>query len=177
MRSPVDGDTVLKLLAELGKNCRGPGSVYITGGSSAVVIGWRETTIDVDLKFQPEPPGVFERIPRLKNELNVNIELAAPDDFVPALPGWKERSQWIATHNEVDFHHFDFYTQALSKLERDHTKDRTDVAEMVAAGLVEPGKLLDLFSGLSPDQFSRYPAIEPESIELAINQLIERHEH
>ncbi|MEM7394698.1 MAG: DUF6036 family nucleotidyltransferase, partial [Verrucomicrobiota bacterium] len=127
----MNGETVLKLLKELGKNCRGPGVVYVTGGGSAVIVGWRETTIDVDLKFQPEPAGIFDAIPRLKNELNLNIELAAPDDFVPALPGWKERSQWIATHQEVDFFHFDFYTQALSKIERGHSKDRADVAEMV----------------------------------------------
>jgi len=176
MRDPVTGETVLKLLEALGGNCRGSGVVYITGGSSAVVIGWRESTIDVDLKFQPEPPGVFDSIPTLKHQLNVNIELAAPDDFVPALPGWQERSPWIVTHNEVDFRHFDFYTQALSKLERDHTKDRADVAEMVRGGLVIPRRLLDLFSELSPEQFSRYPAIEPGSIESAIHQLIEHHD-
>ena len=136
-----------------------------------MLIGWRQTTIDVDLKFHPEPAGIFEKIPELKNELNINIELAAPDDFVPALPGWKDRSQWIVTHNQVDFYHFDFYTQALSKLERDHAKDRSDVAEMIAADLVEPKKLLELYQQLTPEQLGRYPAIEPESVLASILSL------
>jgi hypothetical protein len=28
--------------------------VYLTGGSTAVIEGWRETTIDVDLRFEPD---------------------------------------------------------------------------------------------------------------------------
>ena len=58
MRDPVTGETVLELLEKLGKSCRGPGTVYITGGSSAVVLGWRETTIDVDLKAVEFWPGL-----------------------------------------------------------------------------------------------------------------------
>lgn len=171
MRDPVSGAMVLELLRELGEKSRGPGAVYITGGTSAVVLGWRETTIDLDLKFLPEPEGVFELLPRLKNTRNVNIELAAPDDFVPALSGWKERSQWIATFDRVDIFHFDFYTQALSKLERDHAKDRTDVAAMVGTGLVDPAKLLDFYDQLPPEQLNRYPSIEPESLRTSIVRL------
>jgi hypothetical protein len=176
MRDPVSGEKVLQLLEELGCQCRGPGTVYITGGSSAVVMGWRTTTIDVDLKFLPEPEGIFEVLPRLKNTRNVNIELAAPDDFVPALPGWQERSRWIATFNRVDFRHFDFYTQVLSKLERDHAKDRIDVAAMVETGLVDPATLLELYDRLTPDQLNRYPAIEPDSVRAAVVRLGEKDE-
>ena len=79
----------------------------ITGGGresnswllvSAVLMGWREMTLDVDLKADPEPAGFFEALPRLKDELDINIELASPDQFVPALPGWVERSPFIADH-------------------------------------------------------------------------------
>ena len=31
-----------------------------------------------------------------KDTLDVNVELAAPDQFIPALPGWRERSEFIA---------------------------------------------------------------------------------
>ena len=44
---------------------------------------WRETTIDLDLTFDPEPAGVFEAIPALKRELQVHVELAASSDFRP----------------------------------------------------------------------------------------------
>lgn len=172
MRDPVDGSTILQLLEEIGKECRGPGTVYLTGGSSAVLLGWRETTIDLDLKFLPEPEGIFDALPGLKNRRRVNIELAAPDDFVPALPGWKERSRWIAKHRGVDFLHFDFYTQALSKLERDHSKDRIDVAAMVDGRLVVPSELLALYDQLTPGELNRYPAIEPASLRAAIVRLM-----
>ena len=55
------------------------------GDASAVLIAWRETTVDVDLKLAPEPNGVFAAIADAKAMLNINVELAAPDDFIPPL--------------------------------------------------------------------------------------------
>jgi len=51
-------------------------------------LGWRETTIVVDLKFDPEPAGVFDAIPALKRSLHLNVELACPSDFLPPLDQW-----------------------------------------------------------------------------------------
>lgn len=96
---------------------KGPGKVYLTGGASAVLFGWRNNTVDADLKLEPEPPGIFEAIRDLKDKLDMNIELASPDQFIPPLPGWEERSRHIADYNRVQFYHFDFYAQALSKIE------------------------------------------------------------
>ena len=47
----------------------------------------RDATIDVDLKLDPEPRGIFDAIVCAKNALEVNLELASPDDFMPALSG------------------------------------------------------------------------------------------
>jgi hypothetical protein len=49
-------------------------------------LGWRDSTIDVDLSFDPEPDGVFDAIPALKRELSINVELASPLDFIPEVP-------------------------------------------------------------------------------------------
>lgn len=57
---------VRQLMRMLGKEARGPGRVYLVGGASAVLIGWRNATVDVDLKLAPEPPGVFQAIARAK---------------------------------------------------------------------------------------------------------------
>jgi hypothetical protein len=160
MRDRVTEETLMRFAEKLGTGARGPGRVYLTGGATAVLMGWRDTTIDLDLKLDPEPAGVFEMIAKLKDELSVNVELAAPDDFVPALPGWEGRSRWIATFGEVDFYHYDFYGQVLSKVERDLEKDRGDVAAMIAAGLVDPKRLLELFEQVESDVL-RYPAIDP----------------
>ena len=53
MREIANKERTLALLKHLGQQAKGPGCVYLTGGSSAVIIGWREETIDVDLKCDP----------------------------------------------------------------------------------------------------------------------------
>jgi hypothetical protein len=81
------GDTTLprieQFMSELGRAVRSPGRVYFTGGVTAVLLGWRQMTMAVDLKVDPEPLGFFESLPWLKEEININIELAAPDHFIP----------------------------------------------------------------------------------------------
>ena len=59
--------------------------IYLTGGSTAVLEGWRESTIDVDLRFEPEADELLRALPALKESLGVNIELASPTDFFSPL--------------------------------------------------------------------------------------------
>jgi len=54
MRPPVDDNAIRTLARELGRIARAPVRIYLTGGSSAVIEGWRRATIDVDLRFEPE---------------------------------------------------------------------------------------------------------------------------
>lgn len=158
-RGESDAAKVRELMRRLGREARGAGRVYLVGGASAVLVGWRETTVDVDLKLDPEPPGVFEAIARAKEALDMNIELAAPDDFIPPLPDWRQRSVFVARHGEVEFLHYDFCAQALAKLERGHGQDLRDVSAMIARDLVRPDLLAQLFDAIAPD-FPRYPAID-----------------
>ena len=162
MREPTEAARVTDLMKRLGAESRGPGRIYLVGGASAVLLGWRAATVDVDLKLDPEPAGVFEAVARAKNALNINVELAAPDDFMPALPGWRERSLFIDRHGSVDFFHYDFYAQALAKVERGHERDLLDIDAMHRQGLIEPDRLTALFSEIEP-ALIRYPAIEPAS--------------
>ena len=163
MRREVSTAEKVRLLMRwLGEAARGPGRVYLVGGASAVLVGWRETTVDVDLKLAPEPPGVFQAIAQAKETLNMNIELAAPDDFIPPLPNWRERSPFVAQHGSVAFFHYDFHAQALAKIERDHEQDRGDVRAMHRHGLIEGRALAELFDAIQPDM-PRYPAIDAAS--------------
>ena len=66
------------------------GVCYLVGGATAVLTGWRSTTIDVDLKLVPEQDAVLRAIPRLKDELQINVELASPGDFIPLPEGWQD---------------------------------------------------------------------------------------
>ena len=159
MRREVTAGDVRRLMVEFGKELREETSVYLVGGTTAVLLGWRASTIDIDLKIIPDSEA-YAAIARLKEALDVNIELASPDDFLPPLPGWRERSPFIAREGKVSFHHFDFYSQALSKIERGFQKDLEDVREMVRRGLVEPSKALDLHRAIEP-QLVRFPSIDP----------------
>jgi hypothetical protein len=96
MRPPVDGQGIRALARELGRIARGSVRIYLTGGSTAVLEGWRETTMDVDLRFEPEVDELLRALPELKERLGVNIELVSPPDFVPELPGWRERSPFVS---------------------------------------------------------------------------------
>lgn len=127
-----------------------------------MLLGWRDTTLDVDLKLEPEAAGVFEAIRDAKEEIGINIELAAPDDFIPPLPGWRERSEFIGTFGRVEFRHYDFYAQTLAKIERGHAQDVEDVRNMFARGLVEPTRLRELFEQIA-SELDRYPAIDAQA--------------
>ncbi|MDQ6776556.1 MAG: hypothetical protein M3071_10165 [Actinomycetota bacterium] len=145
--------------------------IYLTGGATAVLEGWRSSTIDVDLRFEPESDELLRALPSLKESLDVNIELASPPDFIPELPGWRDRSPLLFRDGNVDIHHFDPYSQALSKIERDFTQDRGDVRELIERGLVEPARLRELFEAIEPEIF-RYPAIDPPTFRRKLNQAL-----
>ena len=167
---------LLEFLHRLGEKASTPGKCYLTGGTSAILIGWRDTTIDIDLKFDPEPSGVFESIPKLKHELSVNIELASPDDFIPALPHWRERSQFIGSFGNIEVFHYDFVAQALSKIVRGHDRDLTDVREMLARRLTDEASIRASFDLIRPS-ICRYPALDEGSIALAIDEFFSRGPH
>ena len=145
----------------IGRHATGPGTVYFTGGASAILEGWRLGTVDVDLKLEPEPPGVFQAIARLKNELRVNIELAAPDQFLPALKDWRAHSKFIERQGSVDFYHYDFRAQALSKLSRGRNRDLQDVGAMIDRALVTRQDIAEAFEEIRP-QLIRFPGLDAE---------------
>src|SRR5690606_8007437 len=62
MRQPLDPDRLRRVLEALGRACRGPGTLYLTGGVTALLEGWRAATIDVEVKLDPEPEGMFAAI-------------------------------------------------------------------------------------------------------------------
>lgn len=171
MRLETNAEKVRRLMEAVGRAARGSGRVYLTGGATAVLEGWRDTTVDVDLKLDPEPAGIFEALRSLKDELDLNVELASPDDFIPALPGWRERSRFIGTFGPVTFFHYDLYGQALSKIARGHARDLDDVAQMFARGLVDRAELLRLFEAIEP-QLIRYPSIDPEVLRQKVKKAI-----
>jgi hypothetical protein len=95
MREPVNSTLVRRFMRDLAVRSNASGRVYLTGGASAVLLEWCDTTVDIDIKIQPEDDRVLRAIPELKEKLLINIELASPADFIPPLPSWEERSPFI----------------------------------------------------------------------------------
>lgn len=171
MREQVTSERLQEFMKVLGDRVTQPIRIFLVGGSTAVMLGWRDTTIDIDLKVIPESDESLQLFAKLKERLDVNIELASPDDFIPELPGWEARSTFIAQLAKVTFLHYDFYAQALAKLERGHDSDLSDVRQLFRAELINPQKLMDLFSQIE-DQLFRYPAINPSSFRRAVEVAI-----
>lgn len=158
-------------MRELAIDSRAAGRIYLTGGASAVLLDWRDSTVDIDIKILPEDDRVLRAIPALKERLDLNIELASPADFIPPLPGWEERSPFISREGTLSFHHYDFYAQCLAKIERDHRKDQADVRMMLESGLVEPRRLLELFEAIEGEIY-RYPAVDASSFRRAVESTV-----
>lgn len=171
MRPPVDEPRIRALADALARVARGPVRIYLTGGATAVLEGWRAATIDVDLRFEPEADELLRALPELKNRLAINIELASPPDFIPELPGWRERSPLVFTVGTVAVCNFDPYSQALSKIERGFEQDLSDVRMMITSGLVEPARLRELYETIEPELY-RYPAIEPPAFRRKVDRAL-----
>lgn len=145
----------------VGRAAQREGVCYLVGGSSAVLLGWRQTTVDVDVRFEPEQDEVMRELQRIKLELRINVEIASPGEFIPLPAGWEERSLPAGREGRLTFRHFDFYSQALAKLERGHAQDLEDVAAMRERALIDPDELLRSFEEIEP-QLYRFPAISAE---------------
>lgn len=173
MREAVTADRIRLLMKRLGSAAKESVRIYVTGGATAILQGWRSSTVDVDLKMVPERDELFRAIPGLKEELHVNIELASPPDFIPALPGWEDRSLFIAREGRAEWFHFDPYSQALAKIERWHPRDLEDVERLIRSGFVEPARLREFFEAIKP-QLIRYPAIDQASFARRVEEVVRR---
>ena len=174
MREQLTAESLQSFIEALAAAAREPARVYLVGGATAVLLGWRTSTIDVDLKIIPESDEILRSLPLLKEKLKINIELASPDDFIPPLPGWQERSKFIQQAGKLSFYHYDFYAQALAKLERRHQLDRADIERLFENKLIDPSKLLQLFLVIE-GELHRYPQVDPKSFRESVERAVKIH--
>lgn len=172
MRELANANRLQRFMDALAPEADQEVAVFLTGGATAVLLGWRESTVDADIIIVPESDRLYRALPRLKEELHLNVEIASPAHFIPELPGWRERSLFIARKGRVSFFHYDPYAQALAKIERAHAKDLADVAELLRRGLVDPARLRQLFEAIVPLLY-RYPAVDPPSFRRRLDHALE----
>jgi hypothetical protein len=167
VRELADERRIRAFMRALGAEADADGAAYLTGGATAVLHGWRQSTLDVDLVFVPESERLLRAIPRLKDELRLNVELASPAHFIPVPAGWADRSVFAAREGRLTFYHYDPYSQALAKLERGHAQDLADVRALVASGLVDPARAVAYLDEIEP-LLHRFPAVDPRSFRAAV---------
>ena len=176
MRRLVDPVRLRQVLEAFGRACRGSGVLYLTGGATALLEGWRDSTVDIGLKLDPEPEGAFAAIARIKEELDVNVELASPADFLPELGDWRRESRFVGRFGPIEVRHYDFRAQALSKLARGFERDMTDVRAMLGRGLVTCDGLRAAFDEMMP-RLERFPRVDPRVLIFRLGEICGVAEH
>jgi hypothetical protein len=69
MRELTDAPRLRRFMQSLGKEADREGRVYFTGGATAVLLGWRPTTIAADISIVPESDRLLRALPGLKETL------------------------------------------------------------------------------------------------------------
>jgi hypothetical protein len=71
----------------------------------------------------------------------------------------------------LEFFHYDFALQALSKLERGHAQDLKDVTSFMRGGHITADELRSKFQQIKPGLL-RYPALDPQQFEQKIEDFL-----
>jgi len=176
MRQRVGQQEIEQFLVQVGRT-RLPGRLYLVGGAAMVHRGIRPgQTLDIGIQITVDPANLTAQVAQLKQQLNMNIEFASPADFMPLPAQWETRSQFIKRYGQVDTFYFDWYSIAISKMQRANRQDVVDVQLLVRQGFLDLAELDYLYQdvlgkigrppcdrllpNLSPQQFSlHYQAI------------------
>jgi len=172
LREPLTRERLRALIEALGRSVPSGAAarVYFIGGATAVDQGWRDSTIDADLSASDDRPLV--RVQDIKEELQMNIELARPEDFVPALSGSENRHIFIETVDRVSFFHYDPYAQLLSKVVRGFEQDLQDAARFLEDGLVDAERFKRLVRNIPDDEYSKHPNLSRSMVEAAVEDFL-----
>ena len=72
MREVTNSPRLREFMRKLAQKAENELRVYFTGGATAVLFGWRDTTIDIDMVLVPDSDSLLQSTPALKNELAHN---------------------------------------------------------------------------------------------------------
>jgi Nucleotidyltransferase of unknown function (DUF6036) len=165
MRSSVDKTTIESFLRELGRTFRKPGRLYLVGGAALVHAGVRPGfTVDIDVQVGGTNEGeLIVAIQRLIQQMQINIEFASPADFMPLPSDWEMHAQYVGRYGEIDVFYFDFYSIALSKIERGNSRDIADVKLLVQHKIITLDELDVAYQEvLAQLGQGRYPKLTPQ---------------
>ncbi len=164
MRPNVDKGQIEDFLKNLGRLFRKPGRLYLVGGAALVHAGLRPgSTEDIDLDVRAtDEDEMIDAIRQLKDSLNINVEFASPADFIPLPRQWEMNAKYIGRYGTVDVFYFDFYSIALSKIQRGSTRDINDVKLLLGRSLITLQGLDAAYNEILPQVGKRpYTRLDP----------------
>ena len=169
MRDRLTRESLRRLMRELAGSARKDRryDVYLVGGGTAVMQGWRESSVDADLYAARD--DIFRDVQAIKERLRLNIELVRPEDFVPPLKGADDRHVFIETVGRVSYYHYDPYSQLLSKVVRGFDRDMSDAMAFVSSGMVDTKLFRSLVWAIADSAWSKYPRYSPGAVRKAID--------
>jgi len=153
-------------MKSVGQMIKKRATFYLTGGTTALLYDFRKSTIDINIAG--DMYELFSSIPKLKEQFQINIEMAKATDFIPSLPGERKRHIPIGTFGKATFMHFDPNAQAFSKIVRGHKTDVNDVKAFITTELVDPKKLWKMVKEIPDSEFAKYPRLTRSAVEAAI---------
>ena len=165
MRQSVDKAAIESFLQQLGRTFLKPARLYLVGGAALVHLGVRPGfTQDIDIQVGEANEGeLIVAIQRLIKQIQVNVEFASPVDFIPLPTQWETHAQFVGRYGMIDVFYFDFYSIALSKIERGNNRDIADVKLLVQQGIITLNELDVAYQEvLSQLGKGRYPRITPQ---------------
>lgn len=172
MREELTRERLLELVKALARAAprRRTYRLFLVGGGTAVYLGWRRASIDVD--FFSEHDALFVNIQEIKERLNVNVELARPEDFVPPLEASEDRHVFIDRVGPISLYHYDPYAQLLSKVVRGFQRDMDDAREFIKSGMVDGEKFRSLVRGIPDSAYAKYPRLSRRGVENAVDAFL-----
>jgi hypothetical protein len=153
LRQGVNRERISLLLREVGQRFHQPARLHLVGGTSLVFEGYRQLTLDVDLTIEVSAEGHSQLVQALQEimlALDMNIEEASPGDFIPLPAGYMDRHEFIGRYGQVEVFHFDWYSNALSKIERGRQQDLADVVALLQHERIEWSRLEAMFHEILP---------------------------
>jgi len=165
MRPSVDKTAIESFLQQLGRTFRKSGRLYLVEGTALVHAGVRPGfTQDIGIRVSGANEGeLIVAIQRLIQQLQINVEFASPADFIPLPLQWEMHAQYVGRYGGVDVFYFDFYSIALSKIERGNSRDIADVKLLVQQGIITLNELDAAYREvLAQLGQGRYPRITPQ---------------
>src|SRR5260370_13246226 len=152
-------------LQTVGKIFRNLARLYLVGGAALVHMGVRSGfTEDIDVQVSGASEGdLIVAIQRMIERMQVNVEFASPVDFIPLPKQWESHARFVARYSTIAVFYFDFYTIALSKMERGNNRDIEDVKLLVQQGIIALDELDSAYQEvLAQLGKGRYPRITPK---------------